>query len=47
VYTLTGQRLEWQQRAESGRVLVQVSEHCPAGVYVLWQGGQAVRLTVH
>jgi hypothetical protein len=47
VYTLTGQRLEWQQRAESGRVLVQVPEHCPAGVYVMWQGGQAVRLTVH
>ena len=46
VYTLTGQRLAWPQRAESGRVLVQVPEHCPAGVYVLWQGGQAVRLTV-
>lgn len=46
VYTLTGQRLEWQQHAESGRVQVQVPEHCPAGVYVLWQGGQAVRLTV-
>ncbi len=46
VYTITGQRLAWPQRAESGRVLVQVPEHCPAGVYVLWQGGQAVRLTV-
>jgi hypothetical protein len=46
VYTLTGQRLAWPQRAESGRVLVQVPEYCPAGVYVLWQGGQAVRLTV-
>ena len=47
VYTLTGQRLAWPQRVESGRVLVQVPENCPAGVYVMWQGGQAVRLTVH
>jgi len=46
VYTLTGQRLAWPQRAESGRVLVKVPEYCPAGIYVLWQDGQAVRLTV-
>lgn len=46
VYTLTGQRLAWSQRTESGRIQVQIPEFCPAGVYVLWQDGLAVRLTV-
>jgi hypothetical protein len=46
VYTLTGQRLAWVQRTEGDRVLVQVPAACAAGMYVLWQDGVAVRITV-
>ena len=46
VATLTGQILHWAQRSEAGQTLVCVPENCPAGVYVLWQEGVAVRITV-
>lgn len=46
VATLTGQILHWAQRSEAGQTLVCVPENCPAGVYVLWQEGVAVRIAV-
>ncbi|MFZ9778400.1 MAG: PKD domain-containing protein, partial [Schleiferiaceae bacterium] len=46
VYNLMGQRLNWVQRNDGGRVLVQVPAACAAGMYVLWQDGVAVRITV-
>ncbi len=46
VATLSGQMLSWMQRSEAGAMQIFVPEDCPSGVYLLWQNGQAARITV-
>ena len=46
VATKSGQMLTWLQRSEAGAMQVFVPEDCPSGVYLLWQDGQAARITV-
>ncbi len=46
VATMSGQMLSWTQRSAAGVMQVFVPEDCPSGVYLLWQNGQAARITV-
>lgn len=44
--TMSGQMLSWPQRNAEGVMQVFVPDDCPSGVYLLWQDGQAARVTV-